>query len=81
MKIYNKVKVDMNTGEILAEDSFEYDGPLALACDLDGIIVEKTERGDGYFPEEKPDDCKEDDVIIFNENYLEEYKGPKKGDS
>jgi hypothetical protein len=33
MKIYNMVKLDMDTGEILEEDSFEYDGPLALAVD------------------------------------------------
>ena len=33
MKIYTMVKIDMDTGEILAEDSFEYAGPLALAVD------------------------------------------------
>lgn len=30
MKIYNKIVLDMNTWEVLEEDSFEYDGPLAL---------------------------------------------------
>jgi hypothetical protein len=30
MKIYNKLVLDMNTWEVLEEDSFEYDGPLAL---------------------------------------------------
>ena len=35
MKIYNSVTIDIETGEILAEDSFEYSGPLAL-CGGDG---------------------------------------------
>lgn len=30
MKIYNKVVIDMTTGKILEEDSFEYTGPVAL---------------------------------------------------
>jgi hypothetical protein len=33
MKIYNMVKLNMDTGKIIAEDSFEYDGPLALTVD------------------------------------------------
>lgn len=32
MKIYNKVVIDMKTNKVIEEDSFEYDGPLAL-CD------------------------------------------------
>jgi hypothetical protein len=30
MKIYNRIVMDMNTWEVLEEDSYEYDGPLAL---------------------------------------------------
>jgi len=30
MKIYNKLVLDMTTWEVIEEDSFEYDGPLAL---------------------------------------------------
>ncbi len=30
MKIYNKIVLDMQTWEVLEEDSYEYDGPLAL---------------------------------------------------
>ena len=38
-KIYNEVVIDMNPesdsyGETLHEDSFEYDGPMALAVSL-----------------------------------------------
>ena len=33
MKIYNSVKIDMETGRILEEDFFEYFGPLALCYD------------------------------------------------
>ena len=32
MKIYNKIKLDINTGKILEEDSFEYNGPIAKAA-------------------------------------------------
>jgi len=30
MKIYNKVKIDIDTFEVIEEDSFEYDGPMVL---------------------------------------------------
>ena len=30
MKIYNEVVIDMNTGETIYEDSFDYDGPMAM---------------------------------------------------
>ena len=33
MKIYNMIKVKIATGETIAEESFEYVGPLALAVD------------------------------------------------
>ena len=29
MKIYNEVVIDMNTGETIYEDSFEYEGDIA----------------------------------------------------
>ena len=29
MKIYNYIKIDIDTGEILEEDSYEYDGPVS----------------------------------------------------
>lgn len=32
MKIYNKIVIDMNTNEVLEEDSFEYDGPVAYCA-------------------------------------------------
>ena len=32
MKIYNKLVIDMTTGYVLAEDSFEHDGPVAWLC-------------------------------------------------
>lgn len=32
MKIYNEITIDMKTLEVVGEDSFEYTGPLALAC-------------------------------------------------
>ena len=32
MKIYNEVVIDMNTGETVYEDSFEYNGPVDLCC-------------------------------------------------
>ena len=35
VKIYNEIKIDISTGKVLYEDSFMYDGPLAL-CDDDG---------------------------------------------
>lgn len=31
MKIYNKLVIDLNSGEVLEEDSFEYAGPIAKA--------------------------------------------------
>jgi hypothetical protein len=33
MKIYSWVKINMATGKTIAEESFEYDGPLALTVD------------------------------------------------
>jgi len=33
MKIYNEIIIDMNTGETIYEDSFEYSGDVALCCD------------------------------------------------
>jgi hypothetical protein len=33
MKIYRLIKIDMATGKTIAEESFEYAGPLALAVD------------------------------------------------
>lgn len=30
MKIYNEIRIDIETGETLYEDSYEYDGPVAL---------------------------------------------------
>ena len=32
MKIYNEVIIDMNTKETIYEDSFEYEGDIALCC-------------------------------------------------
>ncbi|KKN09535.1 hypothetical protein LCGC14_1045620 [marine sediment metagenome] len=31
MKVYTKITIDMNTGQTVEEESFDYDGPLALA--------------------------------------------------
>jgi hypothetical protein len=30
MKIYKKIRIDIETGAVTHEDSFEYEGPLAL---------------------------------------------------
>ena len=32
MKIYNRIKLDIESWKVLEEDSFDYDGPLAY-CD------------------------------------------------
>jgi hypothetical protein len=34
MKIYNKVVMNMSTGETIEEDSYEYDGPIAQSAPL-----------------------------------------------
>lgn len=36
MKIYNRIVMDIDTWEVLEEDSFEYSGPLAMAWDGSG---------------------------------------------
>ena len=36
MKIYTKIHLDIDTWEVLEEESFEYDGPLVLCWDGDG---------------------------------------------
>lgn len=36
MKVYSAVRIDIDTGETLFEDSFEYRGPIALCCGDDG---------------------------------------------
>jgi len=45
-KIYNKVVMDMETGEVLEEDSFIYSGPLALC---DGADEDDDDSGDDDF--------------------------------
>ena len=44
MKIYNYVRIDMDTGKTLEEDSFEYDGPMALCIDPGA----ESEAGGGF---------------------------------
>jgi hypothetical protein len=39
MKVYNEVTIDMNTGEILSEDSYEYDGPVSLLQGVDQSVI------------------------------------------
>jgi len=34
MKIYNKVVIDLSTGETIEEDSYEYDGPIMKLAPL-----------------------------------------------
>lgn len=34
MKVYNKIVIDMDSSEIVEEDSFEYDGPLAMCFNV-----------------------------------------------
>lgn len=41
MKINTKVVIDMASGEILEEESFEYDGPVAMCGDSGGDGVDK----------------------------------------
>lgn len=43
MKIYNKIVVSMITGEILEEDCFDYDGPLAMARGEQKKALDQTE--------------------------------------
>lgn len=45
MKIYNYVKLDIETGEILDEESFEYHGPIAK-CDGGDSDSESTDDAD-----------------------------------
>ena len=46
MKIYNKIKLDIDTWKVLEEDSFDYDGPLMLcdstswACSIPFYVIE-----------------------------------------
>lgn len=50
MKIYTMVKIDMDTGETLAEESFEYNGPLVLAiggASATGRNVSKNQMDSG----------------------------------
>lgn len=49
MKIYNMVKIDIDTGEVLEEDSFEYDGPIAK-CDVGGAIKTGAGLAKDYAP-------------------------------
>lgn len=46
MKVYNKIVIDIKTGETLSEDSFEYDGPVARC---DGIDPFNPLTGFGLF--------------------------------
>jgi hypothetical protein len=53
MKIYTRIKINIDTGQIVEEEAFEYDGPLALLMpegDPDGPgdppTEEKKEEGD-----------------------------------
>jgi len=32
MKVYTKIKIDIATGQTLAEESFDYEGPVARCC-------------------------------------------------
>lgn len=43
MKIYNKLVISMITGEILEEDSFEYNGQMILARGEQKRALDKTE--------------------------------------
>lgn len=52
MKIYNEVVIDIETGKTVYEDSYEYDGPMALCCIGGGgtTVVASTPEAS---PEEK----------------------------
>lgn len=52
MKIFTMIRVDMNTGETLEEDSYEYDGPLALAI---GPCSSNSSYGPGSYSSNSDD--------------------------
>ena len=39
MKIYNKIVIDMKTGDVIEEDSYEYSGPVAKCLDFFGDMM------------------------------------------
>lgn len=47
MKIITRAVIDMSTMETIEEDSFQYDGPLALCIDADGVTDETDDLGEG----------------------------------
>ena len=53
MKIYNEVVIDMNTGETIYEDSFDYDGDIALCCDPTGGMQPGDPGYDEYIEDAK----------------------------
>jgi len=55
-KIYNKVVLDMKTGEVLEEDSFLYDGSMALCADGDDWVP-GADSGEG----DEDDEVEEED--------------------
>ena len=73
MKIYSMVKIDINTGETLEEDSYEYEGPMALAV---GPCSSSSSYGPGSYnsssddlsslPQSNPGDSSSD---AFNNLY------------
>lgn len=65
-KIYNMVRMDMDTGEVLEEDSYFYSGPLALCA-------EEEEDFEGFEEDpEEPEEGEEEEVDEFEEGEEEE---------
>lgn len=48
MKIYNKLVIDLNSGDVLEEDSFEYAGPVAEAKGKGGDQQTQTQTNDPW---------------------------------
>jgi len=61
MKIYNRVVVNMSTGEIIESDSFEYDGEIAqcwtgAATIVGALITSSSSGGSTYYPGPSPEE-------------------------
>lgn len=48
MKIYNKLVIDLTSGDILEEDSFDYQGPMSLAASGGGEPQTTTQTNDPW---------------------------------
>jgi hypothetical protein len=77
MKIYNMIKIKMATGKTIAEESFEYDGPLTLAVDgpsgSDGSGGGDTGETDNSEKSNESDNVNSEDQTNFENTYNGNY--------